>query len=84
MYVYDFKQYYSMSPTPSARRGIPRIALVLGPLGAVLCYALLPDTYGNATGQSVALSHTARHAGDDAVDGDVVDHRGPARAARTG
>lgn len=39
---------------------VPRIALVLGPLAAVLCYVLLPDTYSNPAGQPVALNHAAR------------------------
>lgn len=39
-----------------------RIGLIAGPLAAVLCYLLLPDTYIDTEGRELVLSHAARAA----------------------
>lgn len=47
-------------PSGGVVQHVQRAGLLLGPLLATLCYALLPDTYTNARGEHVLLGHAAR------------------------
>lgn len=47
-------------PTVERVSRMRQAGLILGPLLAVLCYALLPETYTKAQGQPALLSHAAR------------------------